>query len=131
MRFTTKIPGGATTANPRTAPADIPPNAILRSNAALSNTGTADRRTMFALEGVTAQTATVQVWVKDTTESYGYVDPGGKENPPNDEWYELGAVVALTVGETAFGEPIPEGQFYVQVTVASAAASVIKLGPAP
>jgi hypothetical protein len=130
MRFTARFPGGATTANPRTDPDDVVAGSVLRATAFISNTDTPPRRTMLALEGSAGNTATVQLWVRDTKEPHAYVEPGPGE-VSGAEWYELGVPVALTVGEAAFGEPIPEGQFYLQVTVASAAASEIKLGPSP
>ena len=127
MRFISKFPGTATSIDPRTAPANILLDRVFIVEPSLLNTGIAPRKVLVGLEGTAANTATVQFWVLDDS-GFSSTDTF---DPSTALWYSIGAVVVATVGEVVDGPALPGGRIYVEVTVASAAPSVIKVGSAP
>lgn len=130
MRFTKKInaAAGATTADPRTNPQDVPPGSVFMVDASLTNSGTAPRKTLITLEGQAGDTATVQLWVLDDA-GFGEVPQVG--DYPDLQWYSLGSPVALTVGANSEGDPMPAGVVYAEITIGPTNAAVVKIGSAP
>lgn len=127
MRFISKSSATAVTVNPRTDPSLVPVKDIFLVEPCLLNTDSPPTLSHIALEGVGGNTATVQVWVLDDTGFSGT----SEIDYASAEWYSLGSPVALSVGALAAGPALPGGRIYLQVTVASAAASVVKVGSAP
>lgn len=125
MRFISKTSATATTADPRAAA--IPVKDVFLVEPCLLNTDSPPAVSYVTLEGTAGNTATVQLWILDDTGFSGT----SEIDYSTAEWYSLGSPLALTVGALTEGPAIPGGRAYVEVTVASAAASVVKVGSAP
>lgn len=128
MRFISKISGASTTVEPRTDPSLVPfKESVFVAESCLLNTDSPPTRTLLALEGTPAETATVQFWVLDDT---GF-NRTSEIDYAQAKWYSLGTAVVCTVGDLVEGPALPGGRIYAQITVASSSASVVKIGSAP
>ena len=108
------VGGQADFPDPRVAPALVPPDAVKRSPNDVPGLGGQPTACQLALEGVTGQQVTVQLWA---------VDNGG-EAP---QYYRHGAPLTVTVGELQRVGALP-GNVYFQLTSAPASAAVFKVG---
>lgn len=133
--------GAAADVDPRTTPQSVQDKSILRIPDTVPGTDTAPKTLALALEGTSAQTMTVQLWVLDdpmAQQIVGNQDDLTAERAAR-RYYKYGDALTLTVGQvhlltavagasTAVQAPCPVGRVYFQVTTRPAANAVLKVG---
>ncbi len=125
----------ATTADPRSAPEDVPTTHIVKVPPTLPSTDTPPSFVHLALEAASAATVTVELYVRDEAAVRASQAP-----PPSDEdeWYQLIDGLTTTIVVAAIGQidmalkfPIFTGSVYFRVTAGPAVAARLKIGFGP
>lgn len=129
------LPAGATTVEPRVAPAAVPVSHIRKIPKTLASTDAPPSFVYLALESTAAVTAVIEVFVRDEAAVLPLPEPGPQST---DQWYRIqdGATTSLTVVvgvmDAAVKFPIFSGSAYFRVTtgpVGDPATLKIGIGP--